>query len=176
MAWNAHAPTGGEFRLDGGLDLGRFLDLVAAEGMFAIVRPGPYICAEWANGGLPTWLTAQGSIVRRNDPQYMAAVNRYLSQLAPVLVPRQVDQGGPVILVQVENEYGAYGSDKDYLRALAKSLRGIGVTVPLTTVDQPTGVHARGRQPARNCTRPGRSGRTSPSGWPSCAGTSRPGR
>jgi beta-galactosidase len=139
VAWNAHAPTEGEFRLDDGLDLGRFLDLVAAEGMFAIVRPGPYICAEWANGGLPTWLTAQGAIIRRNDPQYMAAVNRYLSQLAPVLVPRQVGQGGPVILVQVENEYGAYGSDKDYLRALAKSLRGIGVTVPLTTVDQPTG-------------------------------------
>jgi beta-galactosidase len=139
VAWNAHAPTEGEFRLEDGLDLGRFLDLVAAEGMLAIVRPGPYICAEWTNGGLPTWLTAQGSIVRRNDPQYMAAVNRYLSQLAPVLVPRQVDQGGPVILVQVENEYGAYGSDKDYLRALAKSLRGIGVTVPLTTVDQPAG-------------------------------------
>ncbi len=139
VAWNAHAPAEGEFRLDDGLDLGRFLDLVAAEGMFAIVRPGPFICAEWTNGGLPTWVTAQGSIVRRNDPQYMAAVNRYLSQLAPVLVPRQVDQGGPVILVQVENEYGAYGSDKDYLRALAKSLRGIGVTVPLTTVDQPTG-------------------------------------
>ena len=139
VAWNAHAPAEGEFRLDDGLDLGRFLDLVAAEGMFAIVRPGPYICAEWANGGLPTWLTAKGSIIRSNDPQYLAAVNRYLSQLAPVLVPRQVDQGGPVILVQVENEYGAYGSDKDYLRALAKSLRGIGVTVPLTTVDQPTG-------------------------------------
>lgn len=139
VAWNAHAPTEGEFRLEDDLDLGRFLDLVAAEGMFAIVRPGPYICAEWTNGGLPTWLTAQGPVVRRNDPQYMAAVNRYLSQLAPVLVPRQVDQGGPVILVQVENEYGAYGSDKDYLRALAKSLRGIGVTVPLTTVDQPAG-------------------------------------
>jgi beta-galactosidase len=139
VAWNAHAPTEGEFRLDGGLDLGRFLDLVAAEGMLAIVRPGPFICAEWTNGGLPTWLTAQGSIIRGNDPQYMAAVNRYLSQLAPVVVPRQVDQGGPVILVQVENEYGAYGSDKDYLRALAKSLRGTGVTVPLVTVDQPAG-------------------------------------
>ena len=165
----------GEFRLDGGLDLGRFLDLVAAEGMYAIVRPGPYICAEWTNGGLPAWLTVPGSGVRRNDPQYLAAVNRYLSQLAPVLVPRQVDQGGPVILVQVENEYGAYGSDKDYLRALAKSLRGIGVTVPLTTVDQPTGRCWR-TGACRNCTRPRRSARTSPSGWPSCAGTSRPGR
>ncbi|HTR93109.1 MAG TPA: beta-galactosidase family protein [Trebonia sp.] len=139
VAWNAHAQAEGEFRLDGGLDLGRFLDLVAAEGMFAIVRPGPYICAEWTNGGLPAWVSAPGAVIRRNDPHYMAAVHRYLAQLAPVLVPRQIDQGGPVILVQVENEYGAYGSDHDYLRALAKALRGIGITVPLTTVDQPTG-------------------------------------
>jgi beta-galactosidase len=69
----------------------------------------------------------------------MAAVAGYLAALAPVLVPRQADRGGPVILVQAENEYGAYGCDKDYLRALAKLLRGIGITVPLITVDQPVG-------------------------------------
>jgi len=138
VAWNAHAPTPDSFRLDGQLDLGLFLDLVAAEGMHAIVRPGPYICAEWTNGGLPAWVLAESGI-RRNDPAYMGAVAGYLDALAPVLVPRQVDRGGPVILVQVENEYGAYGSDKDYLRALTKLLRGIGVTVPLTTVDQPMG-------------------------------------
>ena len=75
VAWNAHAPTPGPFLLDGGLDLGRFLDLVAAEGMYAIVRPGPYICAEWTNGGLPAWLLSDGSTgIRRNDPSYMAAV------------------------------------------------------------------------------------------------------
>jgi beta-galactosidase len=140
VAWNAHAPAPDSFRLDGQLDLGRFLDLVAAEGMHAIVRPGPYICAEWTNGGLPAWLlSASRGVIRRNDPTYMAAVASYLNALAPVLVSRQVDRGGPVILVQVENEYGAYGSDKDYLRALTKLLRGIGVTVPLTTVDQPMG-------------------------------------
>jgi beta-galactosidase len=140
VAWNAHAPTPSSFLLDGQLDLGRFLDLVAAEGMHAIVRPGPYICAEWTNGGLPAWLLAGGRDgIRRNDPSYLAAVAGYLAALAPVLVPRQADRGGPVILVQVENEYGAYGSDKDYLRALVKLLRGIGITVPLTTVDQPMG-------------------------------------
>lgn len=146
VAWNAHAPAPGQFRLDGGLDLGRFLDLVAAEGMHAIVRPGPYICAEWTNGGLPAWLLNgdaagfdEAAGIRGSDPGYLAAVSEYLSALAPVLVPRQVDQGGPVILVQVENEYGAYGADKDYLRALVKLLRGIGITVPLTTVDQPIG-------------------------------------
>ena len=140
VAWNAHAPTPDEFRLDGGLDLGRFLDLVHAEGMRAIVRPGPYICAEWTNGGLPAWLPAScPEGVRRNDASYLAAVAGYFAALAPALVPRQVTEGGPVILVQVENEYGAYGSDKDYLRALVKLLRGAGVTVPLTTVDQPSG-------------------------------------
>jgi beta-galactosidase len=140
VAWNAHAPSPGEFRLDGGLDLGHFLDLVAAEGMLAIVRPGPYICAEWANGGLPVWLTSRVAAgIRRNDPEYLAEIADYLARLAPVLVPRQAERGGPVILVQVENEYGAYGSDKDYLRALTKLLRGIGITVPLTTVDQPVG-------------------------------------
>jgi len=138
VAWNAHAPSPDSFRLDGELDLGRFLDLVAAEGMYAIVRPGPYICAEWTNGGLPAWVLSESGI-RRNDPAFMAAVAGYLHALAPVIVPRQVDHGGPVILVQAENEYGAYGSDKDYLRALAKLLRGIGITVPLTTVDQPMG-------------------------------------
>ena len=87
VAWNAHAPRDGEFRLDGGLDLGSFLDLVAAEGMFAIVRPGPYICAELTNGGLPGWLRAAGAgAVRSSDPAFMAAVRGYLEQLAPVIV------------------------------------------------------------------------------------------
>ncbi len=140
VAWNAHAPREGEFSLTDGLDLGRFLDLIAAEGMYAIVRPGPFICGEWSNGGLPVWLfRAGGTGIRRNEPGYLAAVSGYLRQLAPVLVPRQVDRGGPIILVQVENEYGAYGSDQGYLRNLAELNRRIGITVPLTTVNQPTG-------------------------------------
>ena len=139
VAWNAHAPRAADFVLAGGLDLGRFLDLVAAEGMFAIVRPGPYICAEWTNGGLPAWLRRAGvTSIRGNDPAFMAAVGHYLEQLAPVVVPRQVDRGGPVILMQIENEYGAYGADKEYLHGLVALYRGHGITVPLTTVDQPT--------------------------------------
>jgi beta-galactosidase len=139
VAWNAHAPRQGEFDLTGSLDLGRFLDDVAAEGMHAIVRPGPYICAEWDNGGLPAWLFESGTVgVRRDEPQYLAAVENYLEQLAPVLVPRQIDQGGPIILVQIENEYGAYGSDPVYLQKLVELNRRIGLTVPFTTVDQPT--------------------------------------
>ena len=138
VAWNAHAPREGEFDLSGNLDIGAFLDVVAAEGMHAIVRPGPYICAEWTNGGLPAWLFNDSSTgVRQDEPRYMAEVDRYLEQLAPVLVPRQIDRGGPIILVQVENEYGAYGADKTYLRKLTAINRRIGITVPLITVDQP---------------------------------------
>jgi beta-galactosidase len=140
VPWNAHEPTPGEFVFDGGLDLGRFLDVVAEHEMHAIVRPGPYICAEWSNGGLPPWLFTDGRVgVRRNEPLYLAAVRRYLGALAPSLVPRQIDAGGPIVLVQIENEYGAYGSDPEYLRALVAMNREIGLTVPFTTVDQPIG-------------------------------------
>ena len=138
VAWNAHSPRPGRFDTDGGLDLGRFLDLVAQHGMYAIVRPGPYICAEWDNGGLPAWLfRSSGCGVRSSEPGYLAAVEEYYGQLAPIVVPRQIDRGGPVILVQVENEYGAYGADKEYLKALLDLTRRVGVTVPLTSVDQP---------------------------------------
>ncbi|MDR6172552.1 beta-galactosidase [Curtobacterium sp. SORGH_AS_0776] len=140
VAWNAHAPSPSSFSFEDGLDLGRFLDLVAAEGMHAIVRPGPYICAEWTNGGLPYWLFADGTVgVRRDEPGFLAAVQGYLEHLAPVLVPRQIDHGGPIVLVQVENEYGAYGSDPVYLRKLEAMHRAIGLTVPFTSVDQPMG-------------------------------------
>lgn len=137
VAWNFHAPQPGRFDTDGPRDLGRFLDLVAAEGLHAIVRPGPYICAEWDNGGLPAWLLATPGIgVRRDEPQFLAAIGAYYDALALILVPRQVDRGGSVVAVQVENEYGAYGDDPVYLRKLVDLARGSGVTVPLFTCDQ----------------------------------------
>jgi len=135
VPWNAHAPERGTFDLAGGLDLDRFLGLIADAGMHAIVRPGPYICAEWDNGGLPTWLPEEG--VRSCEPGYLDAVREYLSQVYRVVVPHQVDRGGPVLLVQIENEYGAYGSDHRYLAELTRHTRESGITVPLTTVDQP---------------------------------------
>ena len=139
VPWNAHAPSPDSFELTGRLDLGRFLDDVAAEGMFAIVRPGPYICAEWDNGGLPAWLFADGETgVRRNEPRFLDAIGTFFDRLAPVIVPRQIDRGGPIVLGQIENEYGAYGDDEDYLRALIDLNRGVGLTVPFITVDQPT--------------------------------------
>ncbi|UNK72078.1 beta-galactosidase family protein [Microbacterium sp. H1-D42] len=140
VAWNEHAPKRGEFRTDNALDLARFLDLVQAEGMHAIVRPGPYICAEWTEGGLPAWLLAEHShVLRRSDPGYLAAVEEYLEAVYEIVAPRQIHRGGSVILVQIENEYGAYGADKDYLRSLVDITRRAGIDVPLTTVDQPLG-------------------------------------
>lgn len=139
VAWNAHEPHRGEWRADDGLDLGRFLDLVAAEGMHAVVRPGPYICAEWDNGGLPAWLFRDPDVgVRRSEPHYLAAVSDYLRHVYEIVAPRQIDAGGPVVLVQIENEYGAYGTDKAYLAELVRVTREAGITVPLTTIDQPT--------------------------------------
>ncbi|WP_243230826.1 beta-galactosidase family protein [Microbacterium sp. CIAB417] len=138
VAWNAHEPRRGEWDATGWNDLGRFLDLVAAEGMDAIVRPGPYICAEWHNGGLPTWLDADERTLRSSDPAYLADVTGFLERVYEIVAPRQIHRGGPVVLVQIENEYGAYGSDKAYLAELVRVTRAAGIEVPLTTVDQPT--------------------------------------
>lgn len=140
VPWNEHSPAPGSFLTDGGLDLARFLDLIQAEGMRAIVRPGPYICAEWDNGGLPAWLFTDPTIgVRSSEPGYLAAVDGFMDDLLPIVVERQITRGGPVILFQIENEYGAYGSDKAYLQHLVDGAKRAGVDVPLFTCDQPFG-------------------------------------
>ncbi|NKF30925.1 beta-galactosidase, partial [Pseudomonas sp. BGM005] len=123
VAWNAHEPRRGEWDATGANDLGRFLDLIQAEGMDAIVRPGPYICAEWHNGGLPNWLTAGDRPLRSSDPAFLEDISAYLRRVYEIVAPRQIDRGGRVVLVQIENEYGAYGSDKAYLEALVALTR-----------------------------------------------------
>ncbi|MFB7373914.1 beta-galactosidase [Streptomyces sp. NPDC056222] len=136
VPWNLYEPERG--RYGDVAALGRFLDAVAAAGMWAIVRPGPYICAEWENGGLPHWLTGRlGRRVRTDDAEYLADVERWFRRLLPQVVERQIDRGGPVIMVQVENEYGSYGSDQGYLRKVADLLVECGVGVPLFTSDGP---------------------------------------
>ena len=138
VPWNAHEAQEGEWRADGPLDLDRFLHAIADEGMHAIVRPGPYICAEWDNGGLPAWLFTDPEVgIRRSEAKFVAALKRYLQNVLDIVRPLQITEGGPVVLVQVENEYGAYGDDTEYLQQLADVIRDAGITVPLMTVDQP---------------------------------------
>ncbi|GGQ75815.1 glycoside hydrolase family 35 protein [Kitasatospora griseola] len=137
VPWNLHEPSPGRFeRLD---ELGAFLDEAHRQGLWTIVRPGPYICAEWDNGGLPGWLTAKvGRRARTSDPEYLAAVDAFFDVLLPQVVDRQWGRpGGTVLMVQVENEYGSFGSDRVYLDHLARGLRERGVTVPLFTSDGP---------------------------------------
>ncbi|MGW6917606.1 glycoside hydrolase family 35 protein [Kitasatospora sp. NPDC054939] len=147
VPWNLHQPTPDTVVLDGGLDLARFLDLAAAEGLKVLLRPGPYICAEWEGGGLPSWLLAEPGIrLRSQDPAYLAAVDAWFGRLVPAVAARLATRGGPVIAVQVENEFGAYDDDTAHLEHLAELLRGLGVDVPLFTCDQP-GDLARGSLP-----------------------------
>ncbi|APY88823.1 beta-galactosidase [Streptomyces alfalfae] len=138
VPWNLHEPGPGDYRDVEAL--GRFLDAVREAGLWAIVRPGPYICAEWENGGLPHWLTGVvGARARTRDEEYLGHVGRWFRRLLREVVPRQHGGpgGGPVIMVQVENEYGSYGSDRVYLAHLADLLRAAGVRVPLFTSDGP---------------------------------------
>ncbi len=138
VPWNAHEPRPGEFNFSDGLDLGAFLDEAAELGLYAIVRPTPFICAEWEFGGMPPWLLADRSMrPRSNDPKFLERVAAYYDQLMPILEPRQITHGGNIIMMQVENEYGSYCEDKDYLRAIRDLMLERGVDVPLFTSDGP---------------------------------------
>ena len=124
IAWNIHEEKEGKFDFSGEKDVGKFLDIAAELGLLAIVRPGPYICAEWECGGFPPWLLSKPSVrLRCSESQYLKSVKRYLSEVCSVLQPRLISANGNVIMVQVENEYGSYGNDKVYLQELAATLR-----------------------------------------------------
>jgi beta-galactosidase len=136
VPWNLHEPRPGAYLFDGLADVEGFLRAAAAAGLRAIVRPGPYICAEWDNGGLPWWLTGRpGQRIRCAEPSYLSAVDAWFDVLIPRLIPHLATHGGNVIMMQVENEYGSYGCDRDYLRHLRDGLRRRGVDVPLVTSD-----------------------------------------
>ncbi len=136
--WNLHERREGEFDFSGRLDIARFLDTAAALGLNVILRPGPYICSEWDMGGLPSWLLTYPNMrLRCNDPVYLEKVRRYLAELFRLVRPRLSTNGGNVIAVQIENEYGSYGDDKDYLRAIEAIYRENGVDCLLFTSDGP---------------------------------------
>ncbi|MEV4859308.1 glycoside hydrolase family 35 protein [Streptomyces ossamyceticus] len=138
VPWNLHQPDpDSPLVLDGLLDLPRYLSLAREEGLHVLLRPGPYICAEWDGGGLPSWLTTDPDIrLRTSDPRFTDALDRYLDILLPPLLPHMAANGGPVVAVQVENEYGAYGDDTAYLKHVHNALRSRGVEELLFTCDQ----------------------------------------
>ena len=137
VPWNLHEPRRGEFCFRGGLDIGAFLRMAQDNGLYAIVRPSPYICAEWEFGGLPAWLLAEEDVpLRTHRGPFLELVANYYRALFPHLTPLQIDCGGPVLLMQVENEFGAWGEDDPaYLSALAGLMRDNGATVPFITSD-----------------------------------------
>lgn len=134
--WDLHEPRPGEFDFTGNLDLGAYLKAAQEEGLFVLLRPGPYVCSEWDLGGLPPWLLANEQMkIRSKDPQFLAAVTRYMRKVGEIAAPLQVTKGGPVLMVQVENEYGSYGSDHEYMRAIQRAIRDAGFDVMLYTSD-----------------------------------------
>ena len=135
VAWNAHMPNERTFLTDGMLDIGAFLDLAGELGLFAVVRPGPYICSEWEFGGLPWWLLKEDMSLRCMDEKYISRVDEYLDRLLPILVPRQITHGGNILMLQVENEYGSYGDDREYLGYLRNAYRKRGIDTELFTSD-----------------------------------------
>ena len=138
IPWNFHEEIEGEPRFDGWRDVEAYIRLAGEVGLDVYVRPSPYICAEWSNGGLPAWLTGRTLEVRTSDAEYLRAIDAWYRHLLPRLVPLQAANGGPIVAVQVENEYGSFGSDGAYLEHLRDLLLESGIVELLTTADGTT--------------------------------------
>ena len=144
LFWNFHEWDEGKFDWKGWKDVAAFCRIAQEEGLWVIVRPGPYSCAEWEMGGLPWWLVKNDHIkLRTTDPAFLNPAIRYYQEVARQLTPLQITHGGPVLMVQVENEYGSFGKDTNYLGILRKALIDGGINVPLFACN-PTGAIANG--------------------------------
>lgn len=122
--WNIHEQREGVFDFKGQNDVAEFCRLAKKNGMYVIVRPGPYVCAEWEMGGLPWWLLKKKDIrLREQNPYFMSCVDRFEKHVAEQLAPLTIQRGGPIIMVQVENEYGSYGENKAYISQIRDTLR-----------------------------------------------------
>ncbi len=135
LFWNVHEPEPGKWDFSGNLDFVEFIKEAQKAGLWVIVRPGPYVCAEWEFGGFPGWLLKEEDVkVRSQDPRFLEPAMAYLKKVCSMLEPLQITKGGPIIMAQVENEYGSYGSDKDYVKkhldVIRKELPGV---VPFTS-------------------------------------------
>jgi beta-galactosidase len=132
--WSRHEPEPGKFDWSGENDLAEFCRQAQREGLQVLLRPGPYVCGEYDLGGLPWWLLKDREMrVRSRYPGFLSAVQRYYKALGEQLAPLQATKGGPIVMVQVEDEYDGHGSDDGYIEALAAALRDAGFDVPLYT-------------------------------------------
>jgi beta-galactosidase len=119
--WNVHEPTPGHYDFTGNNDLAAFVKAAQEEGLYVILRSGPYACAEWDLGGLPAWLLADpksAAVLRSNDPLFMAPAERWITRLSQEVLPLQIGRGGPILMTQIENEYGQFGDDHSYIQHL----------------------------------------------------------
>ena len=152
--WNYHERQSGVFNFEGQADLAKFIKMAKEEGLYVILRPGPYVCAEWDFGGYPSWLLKEeGMVYRSNDERFLAACERYINRLGEELSSLTIENGGPILMVQVENEYGSYADDKVYLSRLRDMIINAGFNVPLMTCDgagQMEAGHVEGALPTVN--------------------------
>ena len=132
LFWNYHEFEKGKYDWEGQRDIVEFCRLAQKEGMWVILRPGPYVCAEWEMGGLPWWLLKKEDMKLRSlDPDYMSESKRWLNEVGRVLGTMQVTKGGPILMAQVENEYGYYGSDAEYMKQMRQAMIDAGFDIPL---------------------------------------------
>jgi beta-galactosidase len=137
--WNYHEPEKGKYNFTGNADVARFVKTAQEESLWVIVRPSPYACAEWEFGGYPYWLLNEKNLkVRSKDPEFLELSRRYFKELGKQLAPLQITRGGSVIMLQLENEYGSYGNDKEYLTFNKNIIRESGFDVELYTCDGPS--------------------------------------
>lgn len=146
--WNLHEPRPGQFDFKGNLDLAAYVRTAQEEGLWVILRPGPYVCSEWEFGGFPSWLLREPDMkVRSADPRFLKAAANYMREVGRHIAPLQITRGGPVIMVQVENEYGSFGGDKTYLDAVRRMIVNSGFDVTLFTSDGDASKLAEGTLP-----------------------------
>lgn len=145
VPWNLHEPERGVFNFQDQLDLKAYISLAAELGLWVILRPGPYICAEWDLGGLPSWLLRDKNMkLRTTYPGFTEAVNSFFDKLIPIIKPLQFEEGGPIIAVQVENEYGSYAKDEQYMPFIKEALLSRGTNELLLTSDNREGLKCGG--------------------------------
>ncbi len=145
--WNLHEPQKGKYDFTGNNDIAAFVKTAQEEGLWVILRPSPYVCAEWEFGGYPYWLQNEKDlVVRSKEPKYLQEYKNYITAVGKQLAPLQVNHGGNILMVQIENEYGSYGSDKAYLDINRKLFIEAGFDGLLYTCD-PAGDVAKGHLP-----------------------------